>query len=146
MKEMKTSKVGIDLIKDFEGFRSEAYLCPAGVLTIGYGHIANVKEGDTISKAEGNKLLKEDLKWAEEAVNKSVKVEISQGMFDALVSFTFNLGAANFKRSTLLKKINKSNYNGAVGEFSRWVFVNGVRSNGIARRRRAEAKLFKSKI
>lgn len=114
---MKINKKGIDLIKHFEGFREEAYLCPAKVWTIGYGTIRycngdKIKEGDRVSKEEAEALLKNDLSWAEATVNKKVKVKINQNMFDALTSFVYNLGSSIFRESncTLLRGLNKEDY------------------------------------
>ena len=105
---MKTSQKGIELIKRYEGFRAEAYLCPAGIWTIGYGHTADVHEGDSIDGDTAEDFLREDLTSAEGAVEKYVKVPLKQGQFAALVSFTFNLGAGNLYNSTLLKKVNRN--------------------------------------
>ena len=101
---MKTSPIGRKLIQSFEGYRSEAYLCPAGVWTIGYGHTRDVKQGDICTKEEADMFLQDDLKTAEDAVN-AQNLKIGQLQFDALVSFVFNVGTANFNKSTLLKKL-----------------------------------------
>lgn len=138
-----TTQEGIDLIKKYEGFSSEVYLCPALKATIGYGHL--VKEGESfkkISKAEGERILKEDVRFAEEAVSRLVKVDLTQGQFNALVSFVYNLGEGNFATSTLLKELNRGNYNKASKELERWVYVGKKRLKGLERRRNAEIKLF----
>ena len=103
---MKITKEGINLIKKFEGLRLEAYLCPAGVWTIGYGHTKGVKKGQVITQLEADNLLKEDLSSFEKGVTSLIKSNINQNQFDSLVSFAFNLGLANLKSSTLLKKVN----------------------------------------
>lgn len=141
---MKISQRGINLIKHFEGFEAKAYLCPAGVLTIGYGHTKGVKQGMIISEKEAEELLKGDLEHSENAVNKLVKVEVTQGMFDALVSFVFNLGEGNFGSSTLLKKLNSKDYYGASEEFKKWRLAGGEVLDGLVRRRAAERNLFNS--
>ena len=143
---MKTSQRGLDLIKKWEGLRLEAYLCPAGVWTIGYGHIKGVKKGDKISQAQANTLLADDVaNVAESAVNAYVNVPLNQEQFDALASFTFNLGGGNLKSSTLLKKLNDGDYLGAANEFKRWVKAGGKTLNGLVDRREAEAQMFVGK-
>ena len=99
---MKTSAIGRKLIKTFEGYRSEAYLCPAGRWTIGYGHTSGVEPGDTCTREEADEFLKEDLINAENAVN-AQNLDLSQTQFDALVSFVYNIGSGAFQDSTLLK-------------------------------------------
>ena len=105
-KKMKITNEGINLIKKFEGLRLEAYLCPAGVWTIGYGHTKGVKKGQVITQLEADNLLKEDLSSFEKGVTSLIKSNINQNQFDSLVSFAFNLGLSNLKSSTLLKKEN----------------------------------------
>ena len=91
--KMNTSEKGKNLIKNYEGLRLKAYRCPSNKLTIGYGHTANVKENDVITKEQAENYLTQDLKRFENAVNRLVKVSLTQNQFDALVSFAFNLGA-----------------------------------------------------
>jgi lysozyme len=142
---MKTSQKGIDLIKHFEGTFLTAYYCPAGVLTIGTGHTGvDVYVGMTITEKEAEDLLKEDLKKFESCVSKLVKVPLSQGQFDALVSFTFNLGCGSLEESTLLRKLNSGDYEGTSKEFDRWVNAGGKKLEGLVRRRNAEEELFRS--
>ena len=149
---MKISQKGIDLIKEFEGFRSVAYQCQALVWSIGYGSTKidgkKVKKGDKITKEKAEKALQADVVKFENTVNKSVKVELTQEMFDALVSFTYNVGGTAFKTSTLLRKLNKKDYIGASNEFLKWnKYTSGGKklvSNGLTRRRKAEQKLFLS--
>ena len=140
---MKTGQKGIDLIKSFEGFRSKAYLCPAKVLTIGYGHTANVKPLDVVTEQQAVELLKQDLAWAEQVVN-AEKLNINQNQFDALVSFVFNCGSGNFKSSSLLRVI-KENPNSTDIEyrFGMWNKGGGKVLAGLTRRRAAEAKLYR---
>ena len=139
---MKTSDVGIELIKKYEGCVLKAYKCPSGVWTIGYGHTNGVKSGMQITKAQALDYLKQDLSVFEKAVTNYVKVPLNQNQFDALVSFSFNCGAGALKTSTLLQKLNSSDYNGAANEFPRWKKSNGKVLNGLVRRRQEEKELF----
>ena len=118
---MKTSQKGIDLIKQFEGCRLSAYKCPAGVWTIGYGHTYGVKAGQKISQKQAEEFLKDDLKSFEAAVNNYVKVPLTQNQFDALVSFSFNVGSEALRTSTLLRLLNQGKYEEAAEQFDRWV-------------------------
>lgn len=139
---MRTSHVGITLIKSFESLRLEAYRCPAGIWTIGYGHTAGVRRGDRIDERKAEQLLAEDLRQFEDVVNRECP-GINQNQFDALVSFTFNVGTGNFLKSTLLKcvKANPENVNIRY-ELSRWNKANGTVLSGLIRRRKAEADLY----
>lgn len=139
---MRTSHVGIALIKSFESLRLEAYRCPAGIWTIGYGHTAGVRRGDRIDAQKAEQLLTDDLRRFEDVVNRECP-GINQNQFDALVSFTFNVGTGNFQKSTLLKcvKANPLNVNIRY-EFSRWNKANGMVLSGLIRRRKAEADLY----
>ena len=100
------NKQGLELIKEFEGCQLEAYLCPAGVPTIGYGHTRSAKLGQIISQADADALHREDLADSEDAVDRLVTAQINDNQFSALVSFTFNIGAGAFERSTLLSMLN----------------------------------------
>lgn len=139
-----TSSAGIKLIKEFEGFRSKAYLCPAKVWTIGYGHTKTAKPGLCITREQGENLLKRDLQVYEQAVNNDVKVPLTQNQFDALVSFTYNVGVTAFANSSLLKFLNKGYYDRASNELHRWVRGGGRKLPGLVRRRQAEYELFNS--
>ena len=139
---IKTSDEGIELIKRWEGLRTTAYLCPANVWTVGYGHTRLARKGMTITHERAEELLKQDLVRFEDAVEKFVSVPITQNQFDALVSFTFNVGINAFKSSTLLRKLNRGNYEGASKEFHRWVHGGGKRLRGLVRRRDEESRLF----
>jgi lysozyme len=141
---MKISAKGIELIKRFEGFRSEPYRCSAGVWTIGYGHTGGVtRETTPMSKAEAELFLLRDIARFEQAVNRLITAKLTQNQFDALVAFTFNLGAGALQRSTLRQCLNREEYITAANEFLRWVFLpGGVRSAGLLNRRRAERALF----
>lgn len=140
---MQTSQAGIDLIKRFEGLRLKVYTCPAGVKTIGYGHTAGVTM-DTlpITEEQAEAFLVEDLKKFERGVLSTVKVPLTQGQFDALVSFAFNLGLGALQGSTLLKRLNAGQP--CADQFERWIFANGVAMPGLRRRREAERRLFES--
>ena len=139
---MKTSQKGIDFIKRHEALRLNAYLDAVGVWTIGYGHTSTAKKGMTITEAEAEKLLVDDLKTAEEEIN-SHNLPLKQNQFDALVSFVFNVGVGNFRSSTLLKRL-KANPNDPdiANQFKKWVYGNGKVLPGLVRRRNEEAKLY----
>lgn len=142
---MWTSEKGLELIRKFEGLRQTAYYCPAGKLTIGYGHTgADVFVGQHITPEKAEELLKKDIEKFEAVINQCVEVEITQSMYDALVSFTFNLGIVKFKKSTLLRLLNRGDYRGAAEQFDRWIYVNNRVSNGLIKRRAAEKALFLS--
>ena len=139
---MKTSNVGIELIKKYEGCVLKAYKCPSGVWTIGYGHTNGVKSGMQITKTQALDYLKQDLSTFEKVVTDYVKVPLNQNQFDALVSFSFNCGSGALKTSTLLKKLYSCDYNGAANEFPKWNKSNGKVLNGLVKRREEEKELF----
>lgn len=150
---MRTSENGIHLIKRFEGLHKKteegdvrSYRCPAGRWTIGWGHVKGVRSGMRATEEECTAFLRQDLEVCEEAVERLVKVDLSQNQFDSLVSFVFNLGETNFRKSTLLAKINKSQLDEVPSEFLRWnkARVGGELKvlAGLTRRRTAEAALF----
>lgn len=143
---MVTGKKGLELIKESEGLSLEAYLCPAQVWTIGYGHTGGVKSGDVITSEQADDYLRQDLANSERAVEHAVSISLNQNQFDALVSFTFNLGAGNLNSSTLLKKLNHGDYSGAADEFLRWDHSGGKQLAGLTRRREAERELFLEEI
>lgn len=146
---MKISENGSNLIKQFEGFSSTPYLCPAGIPTIGYG--STYYEDGTkvtlkdkpITEERATQLLEFIAnKTFSENINKVVKVALNQNQFDALVSFAYNVGNKNFNWSTLLKKLNLSDHVGASLEFGRWNQANGKILNGLVLRRQKEKELF----
>lgn len=146
---MKTSKNGLTLIKQFEGLVLKPYKAHPSekYLTIGYGHYgSDVKQDTKITKVEAENMLKSDLTKYETFVNNFVKVAINQNQFDALVSFTYNLGGGALQKSTLLKKLNDDDYIGASKEFLKWTKIttkNGMEElGGLVKRRQAEMKLF----
>jgi len=133
---------GKDLIKKYEGLKLTSYLCPAGVPTIGWGHTYGVKLNRTISVAEAEVLLDHDYQQAEDDVNSLVKVPITENELAALTSFVFNLGATALSTSTLLRKLNHSDYKGAAAEFDKWVYSGSKKLNGLIKRRAEEKELF----
>jgi len=139
---MKISEEGLDFIRRFEGFRSEAYRDSADVLTIGYGTTEGVHPGMTVNRDEAERMLADDVEWAEAAVNDLVRRELGQSQFDALVSFVYNLGKPAFRTSTLLQEVNAGNEAYVAREFVRWVHAGGKPLKGLARRRVAEADLY----
>lgn len=146
---MQTSDKGISLIKQFEGCKLTAYQDSVGVWTIGYGWTQPVdgkpiRAGMTIKQETAERLLKTGLVSYESDVSRLVKVGLTQGQFDALVSFTYNLGARSLSTSTLLRKLNSGDYAGAANEFLRWNKAGGKVLNGLTRRREAERALFLS--
>lgn len=139
---MKTSQTGLDLIKAFEGLQLEAYRCPAGVWTVGYGTTKNVRRGMRITKRQAEILLSEDVAEFERAVEQAVTIELQQHEFDALVSFAYNVGAGALASSTLVRKLNTGDRAGAAREFDRWNKAGGRVLPGLTRRRAAERALF----
>ena len=142
---MNISQNGIDLIKEFEGCRLEPYLCAANVLTIGYGHTKDVVENMRISEDTAESLLKDDLRVFEDDVTRLVEVPLLQNQFDALVAWTFNLGAGNLKSSTMLKVLNEGKYAEVPEQMRRWNKAAGKVLHGLVRRRTAESLLFEDK-
>jgi len=142
---MKTSQEGIDLIRHFEGCRLEAYLCPANVWTIGYGHTSGVQEGDVIDQEAAEAYLIEDLEEFEQYVNSMVEIDLKQNQFDALVAWTFNLGPGNLRESTLLNRINYGPLSDVPAQIKRWTRAGGQVLPGLVKRRNAEALLWEGK-
>lgn len=142
---MQTSQQGVELIKHFEGCRLEAYLCPAGIWTIGYGHTLDVKEGDRVDQEAAEAFLIEDLEEFEDHVQRLVEVDLSQDQFDALVSWTFNLGYGNLAASTLLAKLNDGLYDEVPEQIKRWTRAGGRVLEGLVKRRDAEAALWEGR-
>ena len=122
---MKISQNGIDLIKEFEGCSLVAYQDIAGIWTIGYGSTRGVKKNDEITEEQAEDMLLMALASVWAAVNSLVKVPLTQNQFDALVSFTYNVGEGHLENSNLLKLLNGCHYQGAAEEFLRWNKVNG---------------------
>lgn len=144
---MQTSDKGIALIKEFEGCKLTAYQDSVGVWTIGFGWTQPVdgkpiRAGMTIKQETAERLLKTGLVSYESDVSRLVKVGLTQGQFDALVAFTYNLGARSLSTSTLLRKLNAGDYTGAAAEFMSWNKAGGKALKGLTRRREAERALF----
>ncbi len=137
---------GIDLIKRFEGFSRTVYFCPAGYPTIGYGHVVKPYEDFSagIDEVQAEELLRQDAVIAERAVLRLISVPLTDGQFDALVSFTYNLGGGALQRSTLRRKINREEHAEVPEQFMRWVWAGGRKLKGLIRRREAEAGFYSS--
>ena len=139
---MKTGPLGLSLIKRFEGLRLAAYDDGAGVQTIGFGHTAGVRRGQTITTAQADAFLRDDLATAELEVARLVTTPLNQNEFDALVSFVFNCGARAFAASTLLRLINAGQRSAVPAEFARWNHAGGRVIPGLTKRRAAEGALW----
>ena len=142
----KTNDAGIALIKRYEGFSAQPYICPAGYETIGYGHVVrageNFSEGIDMPWAE--QLLRDDLRTAERAVIRYIDVPLSDNQFAALASFTFNLGAGALQRSTLRRVVNRGEHFAVPHQLSRWIYAGGKPLKGLVKRRVEEAVLYGS--
>ncbi len=141
------TQVGVDIIKEYEGFSSTPYMCPANYVTVGYGHLVLPHEthlfesGITMKQAEW--LLRIDVKKAERAVLRLINVPLLDNQFDSLVSFTYNLGAGALQRSTLRRVINRGEHHDVARQLNRWVYAGGKKLKGLVRRRVAEGLLYK---
>jgi lysozyme len=142
---MEEDQAGLDLTKKFEGLRLRAYQDSVGVWTIGYGHTGkDVMEGTVITEQQAIAMLISDISTAVAAVNRLVKVGLTQNQFDALVDFVFNLGVKAFQNSTLLLKLNKLDYPGAAEEFLKWDHAGGKVLSGLLARRQTEEAMFEA--
>ena len=145
------SEKGYSLVRQFEGLRTLAYKCPAGIRTIGYGHTLNVRAGQVITKAQAEEFLHADLSKCDAAISRLVTVSLKQCERDALASFIFNVGVNAFQSSTMLRKINADDMQGAANEFLRWNKATDPNTrklivlNGLTKRREAEKQLFEGK-
>lgn len=139
---MQPSQNAVDLIKASEGLRLTAYRDSAGILTIGYGSTGGIKPGQRITPEQAEAMLVDDLDEAADAVRKLVTVPLTQGQFDALCSFVFNLGAGRLRDSTLLRLLNQGKYGEAAAQFRFWVMAGGKPLPGLVKRRAAERALF----
>jgi len=146
--ELKTNEAGLNLIKEFEGLRLKAYRCPAGVKTIGYGTTIYpggnpVQMGDRCTEEEATEYLRSDIVKFENSVKLLINAELNENQFSALVSFTYNLGAGNLKKSTLRRRLNADDLD--VGdEFLKWNKAGGRVLSGLTRRRYAEKELYET--
>ena len=139
---IKASEKAYSLIRQFEGLRLTAYRCPAGVWTVGYGQTSRVVLGMAITKELAEEFLMKDIVAVENIVNAEC-LNLRQCQFDALVSFVFNVGGGNFRKSTLLKKIKANpDDNSIMDEFLRWVYAKGVVLSRLQKRRLAEMRLY----
>lgn len=142
---MKTSRIGVELIKKFEGLRLVAYkpVATEKYYTIGYGHYgADVKAGMQITEQQAEEYLKRDLVKFENSLN-ALKLNVNQNQFDALISFIYNVGFGNFQRSILLKKVQINPRDISIkNEFMRWTYSGNKKLVGLERRRKAEADLY----
>lgn len=148
---MKTGKDGIKLIQSFESCKLEAYVCPAGIVTIGWGTTVIdgelIKLGTKITQEQADYYFQKDLESFENSVNSLLKVKIPQPLFDAIISLVYNIGVANFKRSTLLKLVNAKKFAEAAEQFLSWNKARDSKGrlrplNGLTRRRLEEKKLY----
>ena len=136
------TREGFDLIKRYEGLRLEAYRCPAGVWTIGYGHTKGVYKGMKISKEEAEKLLQQDVSVFELQVVNTVG-KLAACKIDALVSFAYNVGVAAFRRSTLCRKVKANSDDATIrAEFGKWVYAGSKKLPGLVKRRAEEAEMY----
>jgi lysozyme len=142
---MHISETGLALIRQFEGLRLRAYRDAVGVATIGYGTTRGVKMGQEISKERAEELLREDVARFEGYIEALVGVPLTQGQWDALSSFVYNLGPGALEKSTLLRLLNAGDYSGAAAQFDRWVYASGKKLSGLVKRRAAERALFEGK-
>ena len=141
---MKLSAAGLQLIKESEGYRGRTYLDVAGIPTIGFGHRLVHPEcyPDGINEAQAEVILLWDVQEAEQAVTRLVKVPLTQGQFDALVDFTFNLGEGRLRTSTLLEMLNAGKYDAAAAELLRWDHAGATEIASLKARREAECRLW----
>ncbi len=144
----KICEEGLQLVKRCEGLKTEAYRCPAGVWTIGYGHTHSVKHGMSISEAEAEDLLCKDLEECGRDVERLVSVELTDNQFAALTSFVFNVGAGSLAQSTLLRRLNARQYDAVPVELAKWVKATNPKTGqkvtlpGLVTRRAAEGELW----
>lgn len=140
------SQAGYELIRRFEGYSPLPYKDVAGKLTIGVGHLIlpHEKFDNPLLPHEADALLRADAADTQAGVNRRVVVKLKQNQFDALASFTFNLGEGNLKRSTLLARVNEQRHDDVPGELMKWVNAGGVRVEGLVRRRQEEGKVYAS--
>ena len=144
---MRTSKAGTNFIKGFEQLKLVPYKCSGGWWTIGYGHAISKTEKPywEVTEEMAEWFLEKDVAKSEGAVDRLIRVSLTQNQFDALVSFTFNLGGGALQRSTLRQKLNRGEYDEIPDEFMKWVRAGGFVLKGLVRRRTAEGRIFMTK-
>lgn len=144
----QVNQEGLELVKRFEGLRTQAYRCPAGVWTIGYGHTKGVRPDMKITAEQADELLRQDLAESGEQVERLVRVKLTDSQFSALASFVFNVGAGNLQNSTLLRRLNAGDYDAVPSELAKWVKATDPRTGkkvtlaGLVKRRAAEGELW----
>lgn len=139
---MTTSPAGRKAIESYEGLELSAYQDGRGIWTLGFGHTASVKSGDTCTPQQADEWLAEDLATAEGAVNRLVEAPITQNQFDALISLCYDIGQGNFAQSTVLRSLNARHYDSAASAFLMWDKINGQTSQGLLNRRTTERNMF----
>lgn len=141
---------GLNLIKRFEGFSPTIYICPAGHPTVGFGHVVlpgeQTRFDGGLIREEAAELLRRDVRIAESAVLRLITSPLADGQLDALVSFTFNLGAGALQRSSLRKKVNRGEHGDVPVELMKWVWSAGRKLPGLMRRRKAEGALYSAAL
>jgi len=142
-KTVSGRSVNLDLLKEFEGLRLESYQDIGGVWTIGYGHTKTARPDMRITKEGAEALLRDDIKWVTEAIERLVSAPLNDNQYAALVSFIYNIGAGAFSKSTMLRHLNSKSYKLAGDEFPRWNKVKGVTVRGLTNRRLKEQELFR---
>ncbi len=142
---MNISQEGLDLIKKFEGCELKAYQDSVGVWTIGYGHTKGVEEGQEITQDEAEDMLASELDEYEGYIRDMVECDLEQNQFDALVAWVYNLGPTNLRSSTMLKRLNKKDFDDVPNQIKRWDKAGGKVLAGLVRRREAESLLFEGK-
>lgn len=147
---MSVPQAAINIIKRYEGLRLEAYKCPAGVWTVGYGSTQlngkPVKQGDKLTLQQAEELLKKEADNFRIRIAPFIKVSVNENQLSALISLAFNIGVTAFKNSTLLRKLNGKDYFGAADQFLVWTKANGRELLGLKRRREEERALFLKKV
>ena len=146
---------GVELTKESEGFRGRLYNDAANYCTIGYGHLIKLAACDGnessefragISVPRGTEILREDMEKAEVGIMTLIDAQLTDGQYAALCDFVFNVGVGNFRKSTLRRRVNASDFDRVPFEFRRWVYAGGRKLSGLAKRREAEIKLFFEEI
>ncbi len=142
---MQPSIYCIEMIKNFESLRLEAYICPAGKTTIGYGHlIAPWENYKKITKQQALKILEIDVSVIAARIKKFITTPLNQYQFDSLVSLAYNIGTNAFIKSKLLQYVNQRKYKKAADEFDKWIYANGKKLNGLKKRRSIEKIVFQT--